>query len=74
MYKIVKKVNGVEVYKMKVESLVSRSERYWYNNVCTKGLPSIREINDKVNLDEKFSFETLDSVGYSVHIQIEKEG
>lgn len=74
MYKIVKKVNGVEVYRMKVESLVSRSEQYWYDNVYTKGLPSMREINDSVNLNMFYSFDGLDSVGYSVSVEIEKGG
>lgn len=72
MYKIVKKVNGKEVYQVEVESLVSRSEYYWYGNVYTKGLPSIRELNDRVNLDRNYSFETSDSLGYIVHIEIQK--
>lgn len=73
MYKIIKKINDVETYKMKVDSLVSRSEQYWYGNVYVKGLPSMKEINDKVNIDRIYSFDAFDSTGYSVHIEIEKE-
>lgn len=73
MFLISKKVNDVETYRMKVDSLVSRSERYWYGNVYTKGLPSMKEINDKVNIDRFYSFDGFDSVGYAVSIEIEKE-
>lgn len=73
MYKIIKKINDLEVYRMKVESLVSRSEQYWYGNVYVKGLPSMKEMNDKVNLDEHYSFETSDSMGYIIYIEIRKD-
>ena len=73
MFLISMKVNDVETYRMKVESLVSRSECYWYGNVYTKGLPSIKEINDRVNFDKYYSFAGYDKMGYSVCIQIEKE-
>lgn len=73
MFLIVKEFNGKEVYRATVESLVNQTEQGWYANVYTKGLPSMKEINDSVNLNRFYSFEGFDNMGYAVSIKIEKE-
>ena len=67
MFLIVKEFNGKEVYRATVESLVNQTEQGWYTNVYTKGLPSMKKINDKVNLDKHYLFEGFDNIGYSVY-------
>lgn len=72
MYKVTKQINGEVVYSTKVTSLVAADEHHWYVGVYTQGLPSMRKINDKVNLNGKYSFVSGEDKMYNTFIEIEE--